>query len=124
MAKILFVEDEEDIAETGKLLLSAKGYTVDVATDGLTAVEKVYEDRPDLVILDISIPEMDGYQVCRVIKGDPEYCNIPIIMLTARTLQSDRFRGKETGADEYITKPYDPKQLVETVEKFIKDEEG
>lgn len=117
--KILFVDDERDLAETGQILLSEEGYNVELAFDGLSAVEKVYEERPDLVVLDITLPEMDGYQVCRVLKNDPQYSDIPIIMLTARTQRSDEFRGKETGADEYMTKPYSPMELIESVKKIL-----
>ena len=117
--KILLVDDEIDLAETGKILLEEEGYDVYLAFDGLSAVEKVYEGRPDLVVLDISLPEMDGYQVCRVLKNDPQYADIPIIMLTARTQRSDEFRGKETGADEYMTKPYSPQLLIESVNRIL-----
>ncbi|MBU1599818.1 response regulator [bacterium] len=117
--KILLVEDERDLADTGKIVLQEEGYSVELAFDGLSAVEKVYEEKPDLVILDISLPEMDGYQVCRVLKNDPQYSDIPIIMLTARTQRSDEFRGKETGADEYMTKPYSPEMLIESVKRIL-----
>jgi two-component system alkaline phosphatase synthesis response regulator PhoP len=117
--KILLVDDERDLAETGKIVLEEEGYDVQLAFDGLSAVEKVYEERPDLVVLDISLPEMDGYQVCRVLKNDPQYADIPIIMLTARTQRSDEFRGKETGADEYMTKPYSPQILIESVNRIL-----
>ncbi|MDI6752632.1 MAG: response regulator [bacterium] len=117
--KILLVDDEKDLAETGRIVLQEEGYSVELAYDGLSAVEKVYEERPDLVVLDISLPEMDGYQVCRVLKNDPQYSDIPIIMLTARAQRSDEFRGKETGANEYMTKPYSPEMLIESVKKIL-----
>jgi DNA-binding response OmpR family regulator len=118
--KILLVEDEEDIADTTRITLEAEGYEVDVAKDGLEAVEKTYQAKPDLILLDIILPEMNGYQVCRVLKNDEKYKDIPIIMLTAKTPKSDKFRGIETGADDYLTKPYDPKVLIQKVAEFLK----
>jgi len=119
MKRILLVEDEEDLAETGKIFLEEAGYEVDIAFDGLEAMEKVYNSRYDLVLLDITIPEMDGYQVLRMIKNDPIYKDIPVIMVTARTLKADRFRAKETKADGYITKPYSPNELISCIKSFM-----
>ncbi|MEW6481892.1 MAG: response regulator [bacterium] len=119
MKSILLVEDEEDLVETERIFLSEAGYEVDVAYDGLEAMEKVYEKRYDLILLDITIPEMNGYQVCRMLKNDPSYKDIPVVMLTAKTLKADKFRGKETGSDEYLTKPYTPDELLSAVKSFI-----
>ncbi len=119
MKSILLVEDEKDLVETGKMFLSDAGYEVDTAADGLEAMEKVYDKKYDLVLLDITIPEMDGYQVCRMIKNLSSYKDIPVVMLTARTLKADKFRGLETGADEYLTKPYSPNELISTVKAFV-----
>lgn len=122
MKRILLVEDEEDLLETGRMFLVEVGYEVDVAKDGLDAMEKIYENTYNLVLLDITIPEMDGYQVLRMVKNEPSYKDIPVILVTARTLQADKFRGKETGADGYITKPYNPPELISVVKSFLKDE--
>jgi DNA-binding response OmpR family regulator len=121
--KILIVEDEVDIAETIQIALNAKGYKTRIAFNGLEAIEEVHKDPPDLILLDIIIPEMNGFQVCRLLKNDSRYNQIPIIMLTAKTPQSDRFQGIETGADEYITKPFDPLILIERVEYHLKQAE-
>ncbi|MEW6103491.1 MAG: response regulator [bacterium] len=119
MKSILLVDDEEDLVETGKMFLEDAGYEVDTAKDGLEAMEKVYEKKYGLILLDITIPEMDGYQVCRMLKNDPSYKDIPVVMLTAKTLKADKFRGMETGADEYLTKPYTPDELISAVRSFI-----
>ncbi|HAW50680.1 TPA: two-component system response regulator [bacterium] len=119
MKKILLVEDEEDLVETGSFFLQSAGYDVCVARDGLSAMEAIYDKKPDLIVLDIALPEMDGYQVCRMVKNSPLYKDIPIIMLTAKTLKADKFRGIETGADKYITKPYSPEELLSTVSELL-----
>lgn len=122
MKRILLVDDEEDLLETGRMFLVEVGYEVDTAKDGLEAMEKVYENKYNLVLLDITIPEMDGYQVLRMVKNEPSCKDIPVILVTARTLKADKFRGKETGADGYITKPYNPPELISVVKSFLKDE--
>lgn len=122
MKKVLFVDDEEDLLETGKMFLEEVGYEVDTAKDGLEAMEKVYENRYDLILLDITIPEMDGYQVLRMIKNEPSYKDVPVILVTAKTFKADKFRGMETGANDYITKPYSPADLISVVNSFLKDE--
>ncbi|MEW6679676.1 MAG: response regulator [bacterium] len=119
MKSILLVEDEEDLVETGKTFLIDAGYEVDTAYDGLEAMEKIYEKRYDLILLDITIPEMDGYQVLRMLKNDPSYKDTPVVLVTAKTLKADKFRGMETGADEYLTKPYNPSELLSMVKSFI-----
>lgn len=121
MNKILLVEDEEDLAETQKIFLEDVGYKVDIAKDGLEAMEKVYETKYNLVLLDVTIPEINGYQVLRMIKNEPLYKDIPVVMVTARTLKADKFRGIETGADEYLTKPYSPNELISIVRSFLED---
>ncbi|MEW5767930.1 MAG: response regulator [bacterium] len=102
--KILVVEDDEDIKKLLKSILLSEGFKVILAEEGIEAINKTYNENPDLIVLDILLPEMDGYQVCRLLKNDKKYQHIPIIMLTAKSHFWDRFRGMHTGADRYIIK--------------------
>ena len=104
--KILLVEDEKVLIETVTLRLEANGYEVIPAYDGFEGLEKAKKEKPDLIILDLMLPKMDGYKVCGLLKADTRYNKIPIIMFTARAQESDKKMGKEVGADAYITKPF------------------
>lgn len=117
--KILIVEDEESLLKLESILLTTKGYLVQGATTGLAALEAVAEEPPDLILLDIMLPEMDGLDVCERIKGDPKTGHIPIILLTARKTPEDVARGKAVGADHYITKPFKSAMVMEMIEKLI-----
>ena len=119
MSKILVVEDDASTAELLKYTLETKGFTVDIAGDGGEAVKKVRLNTPDVIILDIMLPTMDGFQVCEIIKHNVMFENLPIIMLSAKVRKEDISKGIEKGADEYITKPFDPAQLVERVKFYI-----
>ena len=105
MKKILIVDDEKDIVETLSFMLKAKGFDCICAYDGGLNLAK--SSNPDLVILDVMMPKINGYKICRLLKFDNKYKNIPIIMITARSQDEDKIIGEETGADEYITKPFD-----------------
>ena len=118
--KILIVDDEKDLVETLTVLLESKSYKVIAAYDGMQGLEKAKKDNPDLILLDVMMPQLNGYQVCRELKKDETYKKIPIVMLTAKAQESDRFWGVESGADDYVTKPFDSKNLIETIEKFLK----
>lgn len=121
LKRILIVEDEEDIAETTKQIVETAGYKADIAKDGLEAIDKIYKKKYHLLLLDIVLPELNGYQICRILKSEAKYKDIPIIMLTAKTPRSNKFRGIETGADEYLTKPYDSNQLIKKIKELLKD---
>ncbi|MFZ3173115.1 MAG: response regulator transcription factor [Carboxydocellales bacterium] len=112
MPKILVVDDEAHIVELVKFNLEKEGYHVEVATDGISAVEKAQRIIPDLMILDIMLPGMTGLEVCRTLHKSPSTENIPIIMLTAKSEELDKVLGLELGADDYITKPFSPRELV------------
>ena len=114
-AKILLVDDEKEFVDMIKMRLEAKNYAVITAYDGLEALNKTRELRPDLIILDIMLPNLDGYQVCRMIKFDKTFGEIPIILLTALDQQKDRTLGEQVRADAYITKPFEPEELVEKI---------
>ncbi len=113
--KILVVDDEAYIVELVKFNLEKEGYEVVVAHDGLIALDMVREELPDLIILDIMIPHMDGLEVCRLLKQDQAYKTIPIIMLTAKGEELDTILGLEMGADDYIKKPFSPREMLARV---------
>jgi len=127
MAKILVVEDEPALQETLAYNLTRQGYTVETAGDGQTALETARRLRPDLIVLDIMLPVLDGYEVCRVLRQE---MNAPILMLTARDEEFDRVLGLELGADDYLTKPFIMRELLARVkahlrrERLIREEAG
>ena len=109
MKKILVVEDEENILEALKYNISKEGYEFLSASDGDTAINLARQKSPDLIILDVMIPKLDGFEVCRILRKET---NIPIFMLTAKTEEIDRVIGLEIGADDYITKPFSMRELI------------
>lgn len=117
--KILIVDDEKDIAETTQFRLEFEGFECLMARDGEEALLKAKKESPDLILLDVMMPKMNGYQVCRLLKSDEKYRHIPIIMLTAKTQESDKFWGKESGADDYITKPFKMEKLIEKIQGYL-----
>lgn len=117
--KILVVDDEPGIVELLESRLKATGYQVSIAFDGVEALDKAKKEKPDLIILDLMLPKMDGYKVCALLKRDARYAKIPIVMFTARAQEEDRRMGLEAGADGYLTKPFDPQVLLDKIEQLI-----
>ena len=113
--KVLIVDDEHDIVETLKFMIESSGYECFCAYNGEDGLNMAKEIVPDLIILDVMMPVMNGYKVSRLLKFDTRYKDIPIIMLTARSQEKDKELGEETGADEYITKPFDITYVLERV---------
>ncbi len=120
LSNILVVDDETYIVELVKFNLEKEGFQVIVAHDGLKALAMVKSDSPDLIILDIMLPKMDGLEVCQLLKKDPNYSSIPIIMLTARGEELDTVLGLELGADDYIKKPFSPRELLARVKARLR----
>lgn len=120
MAKILVVDDEEHIRQLVTLYLEKEGFAVETAGDGRAALSRVNAVRPDLVVLDLMLPELDGWQVCRELRRSPLTEALPIIMLTARDDMIDRILGLELGADDYLTKPFNPRELVARVRAVLR----
>ena len=116
---LLVVEDEAEFRMMLRARLEANGYEVNEAEDGAGGLEKARNTGPDLIILDIMLPKMDGFKVARLLKFDEKYRNIPIIMLTARSQQADRETGMSVGADAYLTKPYEPEEMLKTVARLL-----
>ena len=121
MKKILFVDDEKDVVEVVASRLRASNYNVILAHDGQEALDKAHKEKPDLIILDLMLPKMDGYWVCGLLKADTRYNKIPIIIFTARTQESDKQMGQDVGADAYITKPFEPQELLTKIKELLKD---
>jgi two-component system alkaline phosphatase synthesis response regulator PhoP len=117
--KVLIVDDEADIVETIKFSLELENIECIEAYDGEDALLKAKKEHPDLIIMDVMMPKMNGYKVCRLLKFDESYKHIPIIMLTARAQAKDIELGEETGADEYVTKPFEMETLEEVIKKYI-----
>ena len=117
--KILVVEDEESILKLQSILLTIKGYTVEGAMDGQAALEAVVTKNPDLILLDIMLPKIDGFEVCRQVKTNVATRHIPIIMLTAKKSKEDLVMGEQAGADMYITKPYKSSMVIETIQRLL-----
>jgi DNA-binding response OmpR family regulator len=117
--KILIVEDEESLLKLESILLTSKGYEVRGVTNGQAALDAIAEELPDLVLLDIMLPEIDGFEVCRRIKSNDETRHLPVIMLTAKKSREDMARGEKVGADWYITKPFKSAMVIETIQRFL-----
>ena len=121
MAKrILLVEDEKDLVKAVTFRLQTNGYEIITAYDGQEGLDKARKEKPDLVILDLMLPKMDGYKVCGLLKSDARYNKIPIIMFTARAQESDKKMGEDVGADVYITKPFEPQALLAKIKELLK----
>lgn len=119
----MIVEDEKDIADLIAYHLKQSGFSVLTAPDGPSGLQKAKKERPGLIILDLMLPDMDGKDVCRILKSDPLTQSIPILMLTAKTEEMDRVIGFELGADDYVTKPFSPRELVLRVQAILRRKE-
>jgi len=117
--KILIVDDETDLVETVRFPLEVEGYHVLVSYNGEDALDQAHKENPDLILLDLMLPKLDGYEVCRRLKCDDRCKHIPILMLTAKFQEKDKALGMETGANEYITKPFDIRDLLKKVKVYL-----
>jgi len=119
LRKILIVDDEPYILNILDFSLDAEGYSVLQAADGDEALRVAAEQSPDLIIMDIMMPRLDGFETCRRLKEDVHTRDIPVVLLTARNSREDRARGDEVKADGYITKPFSPQRLLDTVQQYL-----
>jgi DNA-binding response OmpR family regulator len=117
-ARVLVVDDDEDIRVLVAARLEAAGFRADTAADGPEALRAIRDDRPDLVILDVMMPGMTGFDVCREIREDPAVADLPVIMLTARDDGAAKLLGRARGADRYLSKPFDAPDLLSAVEEL------
>ena len=120
LKKVLIVDDEQDIVESLKFVLEEAGFACSCAFNGEDGLRLAKEISPDLIILDVMMPKINGYKICRLLKYDNKYKNIPILMVTARSQEEDKLIGEETGVDEYITKPFELDEIVKKVEGYLK----
>jgi two-component system cell cycle response regulator len=118
-ALILVVDDEPDILSLNRLILEREGWQVITAGDGVDAIQKAIDRAPDLIVLDVMMPRMNGYQVCRLLKSDQQTLGIPIVICTVRSLESEKLYAYTSGADHYLTKPFDPPELVRLVRSIL-----
>ena len=120
MTRILVVEDDRDIAELVERYLQKAGFSIELLSSGPDALKAIADRTPDLLILDLMLPHVDGLEICRSVRSDPRIAAIPIIMLTARAEESERIVGLEIGADDYVAKPFSPNELVARVRALLR----
>jgi two-component system phosphate regulon response regulator PhoB len=118
--KILIIEDESDVADLLTLNLRKAGFRTSTAADGASGLQKARDARPDFIILDLMLPKMSGLEVCKILKGDTATSPIPILMLTAKAEEIDRIVGLEFGADDYVTKPFSPREIVLRIRAILR----
>jgi len=121
MSKILIIDDSPTIVELLKTVLASDGHEVLTANDGVAGLNLAKENKPDLIVLDIMLPKMNGYEVCNLIKFDEKYKDIKILMLTAKAGEESKNISLETGADEYMTKDLDPDKILQLVSKMLQE---
>jgi len=120
MTKVLIVDDSQTLRQMLSELLQETGIVVVEATNGVEAKDKILQDIPDLVITDLIMPEMNGYELCRWIKNDPSTKGIPVMICSTKSEEFDRYWGMKQGADAYITKPFHPPELLKTVKRLLR----
>ena len=118
--KILIIEDETDVADLLTLNLRKAGYKISTATDGASGLQKARNNKPDFIILDLMLPKMSGLEVCRILKSDTATAQMPILMLTAKAEEVDRIVGLEFGADDYVTKPFSPREVTLRIRAILR----
>lgn len=124
MPRILAVEDEPNIARLIQVTLERQGYQVETAANGRLALEKLQSNRPDLLVSDVMMPEMDGFELLKNVRMNASYADLPIIMLTAKTGDKDIMEGYTKGADMYLTKPFNPRELLQFVQRLLAQNSG
>src|SRR5881409_265958 len=117
---ILIIEDESDVADLLTLNLRKAGFRIPTAADGASGLQKAREDRPDFIVLDLMLPKMSGLEVCKILKNDTATSHIPILMLTAKAEEIDRIVGLEFGADDYVTKPFSPREILLRIRAILR----
>ncbi|MDO9513466.1 MAG: response regulator transcription factor [Elusimicrobiota bacterium] len=118
--KILLVDDEDDYLNLLRLILTPEGFEVETACDGEDALRKIDDFKPDLMILDVNMPKLDGHGVCKKVRENAQFKKLPIIMLTVRSNEEEEVRGLDNGCDDYVTKPFEPTTLVTRVRTVLR----
>lgn len=122
--KVVLIDDSNTIRRSGEIFLAQAGCQVVLAEDGFDGLSKVVDTKPNVVFVDVMMPRLDGYQTCALIKNNPEFKNTPVIMLTSKDSLFDRARGKLVGSNQYLTKPFSKKSLIDAVIAQIQSKEG
>jgi two-component system alkaline phosphatase synthesis response regulator PhoP len=117
---VLIIEDEQDVAELMRYHLAKEGYEVRIAASGVDGIKQAKESRPVMILLDIMVPELNGWEICRRLKEDPETRRIPVVMVTGRVEEGDKVLGLEMGADDYVTKPFSPRELIARIRAVLR----
>lgn len=120
-SRVLVVDDEPDLVRILEFGLKAAGYAVETASDGQEGLKKARESKPDIILLDLMLPKLDGYKVCRLLKFDERYKHIPIMILSARTQEGDQTLAHEMGANRFLTKPYEFAEILEHIQALLKE---
>lgn len=120
-SRVLVVDDEPDLVRILEFGLKAAGYAVETAADGQEGLKKAREQKPDIILLDLMLPKLDGYKVCRLLKFDERYKHIPIMILSARTQEGDQTLAHEMGANRFLTKPYEFSEILEHIQALLKE---
>jgi len=118
--RVLVIEDEQDVAELIRYNLAKEGYGVHVVANGVDGLKQARESRPDMILLDIMVPQLNGWEVCRRLKQEPDTREVPVIMVTGRVEEGDKVLGFEMGADDYVTKPFSPRELLARIRAVIR----
>jgi len=120
LGRVHLVEDEQDVAELIRYNLTKEGYDVVLSANGNEALRVAREHRPDVILLDIMVPQLNGWEVCRRLKKDPDLAQIPVIMVSGRVEEGDKVLGFEVGADDYVTKPFSPRELIARIRAVLR----
>jgi len=122
--KVVLIDDSNTIRRSGEIFLSQAGCQVVLAEDGFEGLSRVVDTKPDVIFVDIMMPRLDGYQTCALIKNNPEFKNTPVVMLTSKDSLFDRARGQLVGSDQYLTKPFSKKSLIDAVIAQVQNKKG
>ena len=124
MRRVLVVDDERDVVDLLRTILEVEGFAVEVETDGRAALSRVLGNPPDLIVLDLMMPDLDGFELLKLLRLEPRAAGVPVLIVSARTAHQDQIESLQLGADAYICKPFSPKELVRQVQQLLESEDA